>query len=45
MGDDANGAGDGAIWLTYAELATARGITKRTAIRMVKRHRCGQGRR
>ena len=39
MDGNADDAGDGAVWLTYAELAVARGVTKRTAIRMTQRHR------
>jgi hypothetical protein len=31
--------GDGGRWLTYADLAEARGITRKAAVRMTQRHR------
>jgi hypothetical protein len=34
-----DGDGDGGRWLTYAQLAEMRGITRKAAIRMTQRHR------
>jgi hypothetical protein len=34
-----DGTGDGGRWLSYAQLAELRGITKKAAIRMTQRHR------
>jgi hypothetical protein len=38
-GGQADAMGDGGRWLTYAELADARGITRKAAVRMTQRHR------
>jgi hypothetical protein len=34
-----DGTGDGGRWLSYAQLAELRGITKKAAVRMTQRHR------
>src|SRR5690349_202479 len=39
MRDVRDGDTDGTHWLSYAELAEARGISKRSAIRLTFRHR------
>jgi hypothetical protein len=36
---ETDGAADGGRWLTYAELAEVRGITRKAAVRMTQRHR------
>ena len=37
--DQADGETDGGRWLSYAELAVMRGITRKAAVRMTQRHR------
>jgi hypothetical protein len=38
--DDGSTTGEAGRWLSYAELADVRGITRKAAARLTLRHRC-----